>query len=1101
MSIKRFYMTVNHCLDILQDNSIDKNYKDEHRHLLSDLLDMKGYISVKILKIENISLYLQDIVYDKRTILDSMNMRLLKHYCKFILRDSSSGSVFGKFTEIMLEWFGRLFNVIDNDDNNLKGLISTYAECCLCIIDVYGTNFAETLFNYADIPLQIMTRLLMTHQLTRMEKLSILRFLLSYFQLSLSCHWSLLEPLAAPDPLIVYINEICISLLSDENMNSIMSTLYSSWSTRKSKDPQHILNAIDDAESRLNFEVVSRACYIHQLQVFYTKDRNVSNQRSNSSSLDQSSEPSNKRQKVHTSNCGASHIDTIIDKIKVSIINPKYKALVSSTNISAITSSPPSKYALEGYIFLVVMLCKLYPRGEFLRTSSSSDSIEDSDAAILRLYNFVVVLKCKLFETIEGSLDSNQQLLGCTLLALEGLALISSSVLSIEGYEIDNDSSTYSKLLRTEWNNILMHMLSDDRIRLVLVSVNKHSINERIIALTNIVLSRDLLDTVSTWSLQNLLWQLNINSDPRLVESSEYFSVLSTMLKFYQNESSQTFCQTYLRHAKDISSSSVAATAAITSPTKASDQHPLILSLHNMQIDGVLNVLVYMVSWLDIQLNVTSSKINIMNACSISKAFKEILFTILGSSTSSASNDNDYNMAIDAKVTEYLTLIMPTSGSYWNANRYNDYKHTSITNDTNNCPKPNIDTSDPITSPTIIFKCLEIFETLQDRLHDLYGMESRVDKRTEFSQWQLVCPILCSTYVSIAELLSSDKSSSGNSIDELMDVIMFSFYSLISESVGVLKTHFNTLSSRWNTMNEYVNYISILLKKMDATRNGFKITNRVNNMLEKLADSIIGLAQLMKDEIQSVTAREGSENGSNVVSSHRESVSNVTFDDDIDDAMDIDDHKSDTITRDLSRHSQGDKIVPRVFFTKDQLDCFCSVARCFLLTASDEERIAEVTDILGFNINDPKSHFGDTRCKYWVPLEVFFTLLEHVSQTGKCIATELLLHKFFDASVKNSSGSEEDISIKLFKFLGICYELTKNKKTFVNNQISAGIQRIIFFGVDDDEGINAEYGYMTKIMRIKCVYNLLKAPDLVIYLYYYYYHHHRRHHYHHYDHH
>ena len=188
MTVKRFYMIVNHCLDILQDNGIDKNYKDEHRHLLCDLLDMKCFISVKILKIENISLYLQDILQDKRSILDSMNMRLLKNYCKFIVRDTSSGVIFGKFADIILEWFSRLFSLIDNDDNVLKGLITTYAECNICIIDVYGINYAEILFKYIDVPLQIITRLLMTNQLTRLEKISILRFLLSYFQLSTSCH-------------------------------------------------------------------------------------------------------------------------------------------------------------------------------------------------------------------------------------------------------------------------------------------------------------------------------------------------------------------------------------------------------------------------------------------------------------------------------------------------------------------------------------------------------------------------------------------------------------------------------------------------------------------------------------------------------------------------------------------------------------------------------------------------------------------------------------------------------------------------------------------------------------------------------------------------
>ena len=112
---------------------------------------------------------------------------------------------------------------------------------------------------------------------------------------------------------------------------------------------------------------------------------------------------------------------------------------------------------------------------------------------------------------------------------------------------------------------------------------------------------------------------------------------------------------------------------------------------------------------------------------------------------------------------------------------------------------------------------------------------------------------------------------------------MYNFYSLILELMDVLKANFNTLSTRWNTMSEYINLISILLKKMDTIKSSNDTSDRVSSILDKLADSIIELAHLAKDEIQSVAAREGLENSMSIPSSHRESVSNVTFDDDIDD--------------------------------------------------------------------------------------------------------------------------------------------------------------------------------------------------------------------------
>ncbi len=69
-----------------------------------------------------------------------------------------------------------------------------------------------------------------------------------------------------------------------------------------------------------------------------------------------------------------------------------------------------------------------------------------------------------------------------------------------------------------------------------------------------------------------------------------------------------------------------------------------------------------------------------ISACNISKSFKEIIFTILGtSSLSSVSsslllNDNDYSMDSEFKNSEYMTLLAPHNTSYWIHNKYNEYK-------------------------------------------------------------------------------------------------------------------------------------------------------------------------------------------------------------------------------------------------------------------------------------------------------------------------------------------------------------------------------------------------------------------------------------------
>ena len=65
------------------------------------------------------------------------------------------------------------------------------------------------------------------------------------------------------------------------------------------------------------------------------------------------------------------------------------------------------------------------------------------------------------------------------------------------------------------------------------------------------------------------------------------------MLKFYQNEQSQTFCQTYLRNEQELSTSRI---GIASGEIQQDHQHrlPLILSLD--QNNGVLNSLNYMVS-------------------------------------------------------------------------------------------------------------------------------------------------------------------------------------------------------------------------------------------------------------------------------------------------------------------------------------------------------------------------------------------------------------------------------------------------------------------------------------------------------------------------
>jgi len=191
-------------------------------------------------------------------------------------------------------------------------------------------------------------------------------------------------------------------------------------------------------------------------------------------------------------------------------------------------------------------------------------------------------------------------------------------------------------------------------------------------------------------------------------------------------------------------------------------------------------------------LNSLNVKFNVINACSISKSFKEIIFTILGTSSSSLSNllnDNDYNMAIDAKQNEYIALLMPHFGSYWSANKYYEFKQANVGIDTINQSSSNSNGSSTIFSASIITKCLEIFEILQNRLHTDYNIENRSDKRTEFSNWQMVSPILCSVYTSIAEYVSLSSSTT----HELMEVIMYDFYSLMSELVTVLKINFISL--------------------------------------------------------------------------------------------------------------------------------------------------------------------------------------------------------------------------------------------------------------------------------------------------------------------
>jgi hypothetical protein len=1153
-------------LKILNDNFYDELYKNEHCNIICDILDIKCPHSVTDKFIISSLTYLQNRMIDKKSCTDSINNRLLKSVCRSLYKVTSIDETLFNIIDNLMVWMCKLFDYVSDDMIMQESYALTFSDCCSCIIDSQGINFSNCLFENIKVPLQIIIRQLSSNQFREVQRDQYLRFLLSYFNLSVTCHWNISNPICSIDPLYDSLERLCNIFISEEYLNSLIIYSHSKINPRQGRDT--FISGLDDARIKLNFEVVSRAFYLHQLHVINTSNIEILNnnipvtpsnnlkssssnnnlKRSSSSSSSSSSrfrrdcEQSNKRQK-HQSIILKSFMDSIFDKIKYSSKSSTRRnnlPLVStsstqSTGSSGIISISASKNAFEAYLLILINMCNNFPKGDFLQSNShnydyinnnnnNNNNVNES-IIILRLLEIILTMRTKLSELVIDSVGGENYIVCYVILTLVGLSQVSSNIInsfvlkqeSNEYYSNDDGNIIYSHIneLKVEWSEVVKVLLSNKVFLSNQSCIRINSLSELVIVLINSILSHSLLDPGTIWNLQQIIWQLPIHSDPRLIESGEYFILLSTLINLSQNEIPHSICSAYVTSVIDES---------YCNQGTFVETIPITHSNETKDITGPLLGTLFLIYWLEIQLHLSS-----INSWKLSikttKRICESLVGLLQSNEEEIIHDSKYS---NLENSEYLSISTPHFNLNWlefdfrvdndvdiffNSIGYR-YKNNFIIN---NIHDKKTKTEKKLTSMMNTFdksiscvnkskKSLGLLDIIKDRLNNQIDSEIQRDYSFDYlSSWQLVSLIMCESYLIHCEYLLLN---TGNDIEwqSVMERSIENFWCILSDILNVLQ--FRIKFIRFIYINEYLEMIIILLNRMiinihsevDLNRN-----ERVNKLKSQCCDLFLLISISIRDEV--VPREESASNnafdnvsnsGNRCNSSSITSISSsihpthpVHFDeDDNDDDFMIGDNfqslpnsttssgHSQVLSSRSSSNSSSIKRMNRLIrlsFTPDQEKSFISSSQGFIITLNNNKRVNEIFELLG-KFEDKKENVImrnlSSSTSYVIRTESLLNIAHKLIQTKSINSAIILGMNFF---------KEIDWTpILYYRLLCLCYELIENEVFSENINNSLTVFFKLLFSLDN---INTVYDGMIwriKVLQIMCIGRILDVKNKLV---------------------
>jgi len=937
-------------LEQVKDQRHEMAYKEEHRNILCDLLDYRVAHSLANQShlLYNVLSYLQAAMVDQPSVTSKSHQRLLKQLCRVLFSDEEGVAV---VVSSMVAWLcspNGLFACVSGEAKAEADLAVTVADCCAVLIEYHGLNIAQLAFQHMKLPLQIVIRQLPLQHSRDSYRDPYVRFIYSFLNLTMQASASLSCGITENNPLISssaggsrpmtpvhglsarqhspssprrdathlsvpsVLTTLCTALAHEDCLKYLVLSTTNITTLRQSSDSYY--NSSDEPKNRLYFDVVAMALCLEHLHSLRT-----------SSGAD-----------ANKIMADGSMLSVCFARIaKFSLLTGNAQKADAGVELKT------HPVLFEALLSVLTSLTRIYSHGEFLLTGIGFFTHSMCPAKRLdKLCLLVAVLRGKLEEAL--SLH-NRQVIGSLLSTLCGFVRLTaalctsvgSSAYSAEkGFRQEEGAMSVNEArIRKEWSSVINLLLREAHISKYSSICKRASVSEYFVGLLNAILEYDVLEPTNKWSVQQRLWtSLDFVRDPRLAESATALNLLSNMIRRSGHEVPQVICQTLLSSLREAtfreeSHLSVAAgdmdvlsansgpartqgiTQAMMTQLPAPIKHSVVLGLPLDDMRGVQQVLVYIVCWLEYQLDARlTSRVPISCAKGVCGALDFLVQAVLpapvglgdgfrSSNTGSSSNtdplDSSSTAAVSIPTVDFHAVYSPLGGISWFDNDHYTrstklsvnqsdgtsdedilaYLGTNVVIDTSGRMKIDSAVSSGSADPNTknvtaeeskkddkhflaqIESSLRVLSTIRDVVLTADVIRSQCAEAGEaLAQWQLVCLFLCTIYASLAA--DAERKVVGRTsqcIESLKALLLFasaSFWSLVDVQIAVMK--FRVVHQKWNFTADYLQQLASIVQGVSqlhtfSTKNQKGVYQEISSYRSALCDEMVDLLKILRD--------------------------------------------------------------------------------------------------------------------------------------------------------------------------------------------------------------------------------------------------------------
>ena len=401
---KRYEVLIKHSFQVLYNQAFSAQYRDEYKNILCEILAPKISHSLSFDTFYSIYAYLRQVAFaNQRTASETINLKLLKQFCKSLFIDESGRH---DFLEKLLDWFENILLPLVSDNlASQAGMTSTLADCCTHLLHYHGLNFFNIFIQNSKNILTTVIRQLVTNQIRDSHRDSCLRFLLAYIKLSTSMNMSEMKnnteivqitphnnfpPLSDLDPLNKNLRTLCDVLTADDVLRSLVVYAYNQ--VRQSRPKNSYVNALGDCKVMCNLRVTAMVVILHQKQC--TTESVLHSEINHQYSNDSSSEKSTGNQKIQNNNSNYDNNNSTAQNLSLKRSYEEHSAPTKESK------NVPLNHRI-GYADIILQKIKNYSVNKSNNTYVSSDikneSVQSVHIATATLEGLLLLLLRFLF--------------------------------------------------------------------------------------------------------------------------------------------------------------------------------------------------------------------------------------------------------------------------------------------------------------------------------------------------------------------------------------------------------------------------------------------------------------------------------------------------------------------------------------------------------------------------------------------------------------------------------------------------------------------------------------------------------------------------------